>query len=359
MWDLISSFVSLIIGTAYPTLPGGLPYTAPYINQGSVASCYQPDPSNIITLSTSDFTNVTNPRMTLNPKIWGADPLGNPFTSDKDNACKNYVLGSTTPGTTRTFLRVRQDVRISSCKTDELAGPFARGICTGWNNDAAQLARRGSCHTDSYTDLRKIADVQRNGEMLEIFWNPFSYNVICDYKPDDNCGPGDRQNVNLKDFIYVVKKRDAFDQSSHPGCLALWDAGSTNENACSHYFDVYLATDVYQKMQETTVIPTDHSDPMYFLKQIVENCQENTTFIPAPNANQDIPPTYIDAPFVSQNNTGGSNMDTIRPGSPSEETIYNAYIWSNEKIFFDDSGKSLHLIKQGQNTDPIVMCNRP
>lgn len=359
MWDLISAFVSLVIGAATPTLPGGLPYTAPYINQGSVSSCYQPDPSDTITLDISSFSNVSNLRPVLNPKIWSSDPLGSTFTSDTTNLCKNTLLGGTAPGATRTFMLVRRDVRISSCKTDELVGPFAQGMCAGWNNNAVQMTHRGSCDTKDYTDLRKIADVQRNGQTLEIFWNPFSYNVGCDYKANENCGPGSRQNMNLKDFIYVVKKRDSFDSASHPGCVALWDAGSTNENACSHYFDVYLATDMYDQMQQTTTIPTDHNSEMYFLKQIVENCQENTTFIPAPNANQDIPPTYIDAPFVLQSNIGGSNLEKFLPGTPAEESLYNSYIWTKQNIFFDDAGVSLHLVKQGSNTNPIPLCAPP
>ncbi len=323
----------------------------------SRVACYNPQPEVKLTLTwPDDFSNVPDRRPQLNPSVWGDKGLS---SFNTDNSCLTIAMNGRTQ---RTYIRVRQETRIPSCKVDELAGPYASGTCPGWSNNAPELTHRGTCSLDGYTDLRKIAEKKDSqGNPLEIFWNPFSYNVGCNYEKDDNCGPGQRRNINLKDFIYVLKKRDAFDpgrpQDSRPGCPARWDAGATNEEACSHFFDVYMAEDFYRETKSAPAT-NDPESPYYFVKQVLENCQEDTTFIPAPEANLTIPPIFIKTPFVAQNQGTSNSFDKIIPSAASEKTNYLTYIWGRPDLVVPmktnllltsnpDNKKALNICKGG------------
>jgi len=354
MWQLLAGFISLILGVG-GTIPD--PFSTVTNPVGptpgtTIRTCYTPDPNQTLVLTTANFSNVTDPRPTLNPAVWA----GKPSTFNTDASCKG-TSGPMNGLSSRTFIQVRKDVRISSCKTDELAGPYGSGQCTGWGGsvDAAKSeSHRGSCDVAGYTDLRKIADAEENGQPVEIFWNPFSYNVSCHYEKNNNCGPGNRTYINLKDFIYVLRKRDAFDSTSNKGCPVLWDAGSLNLEACSHYFEVYLAKDTYESMQMMDA--TDGKEPAYFLKQIVENCQEETTYHPAALDNLEIPPQFIASPFLKQSDDPSLYIEgKIEPSSDFEKSNYNYFIYDplRKGSFFDAStSESVHLLKVNSIAGP-------
>ncbi len=259
----------------------------------AVRGCYNPEFDQAITLNWSqNFQNVSDRRPQLNPSYFG----GKPGSFNTDATCKIIGMHGYDE---RTYIRVRRDVRLSSCKTDELSGPYnssgtvcERAGSTHW----ARADVRGTCTVTGYTDLRKVADVIKDGQNLEIFWVPLSYNVGCNYEQDNNCGPGPsstRSNFNLKDFIYVLNKRDAFDPNNPDVCEAQWDAGSVNENACSHYFDVYMAKDIWEKVQD----PISDGDPDKkvddFFRQAILNCKEQNWYSPIENPNYPITNPYI------------------------------------------------------------------
>lgn len=343
MLGLISAIIAAIV--SFGAGAAGLGNLSPAGQTSPVAlstnaACYNPQPNVKITLNyPQDFANVTDKRAQLNPKLFSDTPAT--FTSTAD--CQNLVMADKAQ---RNYILVRENVRISSCKTDELAGPLGKGVCPGADfvasGNVVGRAGRGSCSIDGYTDLRKIADSKlSNGTPVEIFWNPFSYNVGCNYKQDANCGPGERRNVNLKDFVYVLKSRDAFVDPDNPGkaplqkdCPVQWDAGSANFDACSHHFDVYMAEDLYLASKSAPAT-NDPENPYYFIKQVLENCQEKTMFIPAPEANLTVPPLFIKSPFIWQNDNKIYANDKIIPGSSVETTNYNSYIWTFPDSFYN------------------------
>ncbi|OGG02079.1 hypothetical protein A2W14_04145 [Candidatus Gottesmanbacteria bacterium RBG_16_37_8] len=372
MWPILAALISSIIGfgaglfgTSYTQYspPGTVVSPTPYFR-----ACYHPQPDIKITLKWPDnFRNLTDNRVTLNPDLFqGKVPYKFNSLTDLDAdgvyECKKSLMNSNTPDSlvpslTRTFIQVRTDLRIASCKTDEYAGPYAVGLCPGIEEDPNGFnasRHRGQCFWKEnwYSDLRKIAEANINGELKEIFWNPYSYNVGCNYEQDKNCGPADGTNVNLKDFLYVLNKRDAFDPNSNAGCPALWDAGSTNDNACSHFFDVYLAEDIYLASKDAPPT-TDPDDPFYFIKNILENCQEQSNFTPIPDSILDIPPSFIRHPFLPASLGSSPQPDKINPQNQTQRTNYNYYVWSKPKIIKPDT---TNLVKITEDARPLNIC---
>lgn len=354
MWNAIVAIITTLLGFGAGSaglinnpLDQKVPIT-PY----NVQACYNPQPNTKLTLKWSDnFVNVPDRRPELNPAVWGDKNLSANFNANA--SCQTIAMGGKGE---RTYILVRKEVRIPSCKTDELAGPYGNGICHGWGENAPELTHRGVCTLDGYTDLRKIAETKdENGQPLEIFWNPFSYNVGCNYKQDSNCGPGDRRNVNLKDFIYVLKKRDAFDPDrERAGCPVRWDAGATNGEACSHFFDVYMAEDFYQETKSAPAT-NDPESPYYFVKQVLENCKEENAFIPAPEANLTMPPIFIKTPFILQNQQVTSATEKVIPSAPSENVNYITYIWGRPDLVIP-SKTNLLTVNNFDNTTPLNLC---
>ena len=343
MLGLISAILAAIVsfGAGAAKLGNFVPQgqTEPIVTSIN-AACYNPQPNVKLTLRyPENFVNVTDYRSQLSPKLFGDAPAS--FNSD--SICSNLVM---TDKATRNYILVREDVRISSCKTDELAGPLGKGLCPGFQETAAGAAasqrHRGSCDINGYTDLRKIADLSKGGTTYEIFWNPYSYNVGCNYKQDENCGPGQRRNLNLKDFIYVLKGRDAFSiDPANPGkppqnadCPVQWDAGSANFDACSHHFDVYMAEDLY-KASKSAPATNDPESPYYFIKQVLENCQEKTQFIPAPESNFTVPPLFLQSPFIWQNDKKVYADSKILPESSQDKVNYLSYIYTFPDVFYN------------------------
>lgn len=361
MWSIIAAILSTLIGFGSGATPSQTP-TGSTLSMG-IKACYNPQPEIKLTLKwPDDFTSVSDFRSNLNPTIFPNLPPYFNSTRDLDGdkipECKVMILNSKTtdlqkPAVERTFIRVREGVRIASCKTDELAGPYGVGYCPDYQGLAAQAARhRGICAVTGYTDLRKIAEIDQGGRLLEIFWNPFSYNVGCNFHQDENCGPGDRRNINLKDFIYVLKGRDAFDPDTKPLCPVLWDAGSTNLDACSHYFDVYMAEDLYQALQSAPVVSDPHH-PYYFLKQVIENCQESSLFLPAAGLIDTMPPGFIPRPFIKQSEAGVGLPDKINPATQTENINYLGYVWRKPNII---KSSLTNLLKTGELAGPPNEC---
>ncbi|KKR33364.1 MAG: hypothetical protein UT63_C0018G0004 [Candidatus Gottesmanbacteria bacterium GW2011_GWC2_39_8] len=325
----------------------GIPNKSPVTSQqpmvtSRVSLCYDPHPEDKITLKwPENFQNLDDKRKTLNPAKFPA--VSEKF--DSESTCQSIMLNEKA---TRNYIRVRSDTRISSCKTDEGTGPYASGECNQGG------AHRGSCSLDGYADLRKVAEIARNGRKEEIFWLPFSHNVGCNYELGNNCGPGDRRNANLKDFIYVLKSRDAFDPQSNSGCPALWDAGSTNQKACSHYFDVYMAEDLSNKFK-TAVKEGDPDYEVYgFFKQAVENCTEQATFFPlVPDPKFSMPPAFLDKPFVPTTQFNLANDQKIVPQNAAQQNNYKYFITSAPNIKQGVTG----LIKFNETTGTnIIEC---
>ena len=362
MWSAIASIISAIVslGATVTGLQNPLNQTTASAQNYNIQACFQPDLTQTITLTWPDnFVNVPDSRSALNPELYAGVPAAFSSTADTNRDsipdCKAIVMDSPTtdlnqPTVSRNFIKVRSDVRIASCKTDELAGLYGIGSCPDYKGTSAAASRhRGMCNTDSYTDLRKVAEVNQNGQNMEIFWNPFSYHVGCDFQKDVNCGPGDRRNVNLKDFIYVLKARDAFDPLTHPACPVMWDAGSVDMDACSHYFDVYMAEDLYYRLQSIPAT-TDPDHPDYFLKQVVENCQEQNLFIPSPDADVYLPPYYIPRPFGS---TGQFPLGKINPLTSLEKFNYNIYVNSKPDVI---NPSLTNLIRVTIMDGPLNLC---
>ena len=363
MWPLIAALIASAFGftagivghkPASPKPPTFLLSPSPFYR-----ACYTPEPDKKITLNwPNNFIDVPDHRRELRPDAFASFPETFNSIWDEDNDgiadCKALVMNSKTtesdlPSLARNFIKVRSDVRISSCKTDEQVGQYAADYDCGWN---PQEARRGSCFIkeNAYTPLRKIAETAVEGETREIFWNPFSYNKGCNYEIDHNCNPDDWNSPNLKDFIYVLKRRDAIDKTEKPNCPSLWDSGSGNESACSHYFDVYLAEDIYQAMQ-TAGIPQDPNDPMYFLKNILENCREQSQFTPLPDSILWIPPSFIRKPFLS---AGSQNLPgKINPIASIERVNYQTYIWGKPNKFISTR---TNLLKSSERLGTLNIC---
>lgn len=360
MWGIISAIIATIISFGAGSSGLGKPNisnSTPVATSGS-GLCYNPQPGVRLTLRYPDnFTNVIDKRPDLNPGLFA----GKPPAFNSDEMCQNLMLNNKAE---RNYIRVRQDVRISSCKTDELAGPLGKGLCPGWG-DPTGIIHRGSCSIDGYTDLRKVADIKQNGQTYEIFWNPFSYNVGCNYKQDFNCGPGERRNLNLKDFIYVLKSRDAYIDPDNPGkkptnegCPVQWDAGSANFDACSHHFDVYMAEDLYTASKSAPAT-NDPESPYYFIKQVLENCQEKTQFIPAPEANLTVPPLFIPSPFIWQNDNKIYSTDKIIPVNSQEKLNYQIYVWTFPDVFYNSkkaATNNLLRLPTDEIAGPFNMC---
>lgn len=360
MWGIISAIIATIIsfgaGSAGLNKPNNS-NTASVVTSTN-GTCYNPQPSVRLTLRYPDnFIGVTDRRPELNPTLFPKVPA----SFDSEPTCQNLMLNNKAE---RTYIRVRQDVRISSCKTDELAGPLGKGLCPDGSKNAA-LGNRGSCDINGYTDLRKVADIKQAGATYEIFWNPFSYNVSCNYKQDSNCGPGERRNLNLKDFIYVLNSRDAFVDPANPNkpptnsdCPVQWDAGSANFDACSHHFDVYMAEDLYTASKSAPAT-TDPESPYYFIKQVLENCQEKTQFIPAPEANLTVPPLFIRSPFVWQNDNKVYSTDKILSASSQEKLNYKIYVWTFPDVFYNSktaATNNLLRLPTDEIAGPFTMC---
>jgi len=314
MQDIISIIGSLIIGIIGGGSNQNPRFSTTNTTDNMTVSCYNPEQEVTLTLNwTANFQNVTDPRPQDNPKYFKDKTRDNQADIFNDDPlCKTMVLRDKEE---KTYIRVRQGVRISSCKTDELAG--SGKPCSRIEDPAEQWAApdlRGKCEVVGYADLRKVADVEKDGQNLEVFWVPLSHNVNC-YKPEDieggkddgiNCGPGpsdQRSNFNLRDFVYVRTARDAFPESgqypfNNQECDPLWDQGSTNENACSHYFDVYMAKDIWDEVESCgEPLPTEHplKQTDDFFCQAVKNCQEKSTFSPIEG-----PGTINADPFVLQ-----------------------------------------------------------
>src|SRR4030042_3198682 len=80
--------------------------------------CYNPEVDVTITVNwNQNFQNVSDLRSKLNPYLFSSRPP----IFNTDPFCKQIALHNFD---TRTYLRVRRDVRISSCKTDEMAGIY-------------------------------------------------------------------------------------------------------------------------------------------------------------------------------------------------------------------------------------------
>jgi len=332
----------------------GLPQSNVTVAQTVVNACYNPQPDVKLTLTWPyNFFNLTDKRVSLNPSIF----KNNHPVFNSENACYEMVLKDTDGNqlNSRNYILVRSDVRISSCKTDELAGPYnIDGVsCPDGSIDAAKI-HRGNCTIDGYSELRKVAEIPQVGlEPLEIFWVPFSHNVGCNYEQNNNCGPGDRTNANLREFIYVLKKRDAYDPNQSANCKVLWDAGSTNKDACSHYFDVYMAEDLYAKLQGD-VVPEDPDYGTYqFYKSAIENCQEQNTVIPIGDTTDfSFPPNFIDKPFVASD-FFQKILGKITPSSDKELKNYQYFVNSNLSI----NPFITSLIQFGQSDETINICN--
>lgn len=360
MWALIAAIFSTIAGfSAGASGLGNFFGPSQPVETYKLASCYAPEPNVKITLKWPDnFTNLTDNRVTLNPAVFGDKPP----TFDSEAGCYPMLLKDTNGNqlASRNYIRVRQNVRISSCKTDELAGPFTtdKAKCASPSVNAA-LTHRGICTLDGYPDLRKVAEVKQNSDVFEIFWNPFSHNVGCNYDPNKpNCSIGDRSNINLREFIYVLKKRDAFppdNSATDPSkCKVLWDAGSTNKNACSHYLDVYMAEDLYKKLSGTQPVPT--SDPDYgaydFYKKAIDNCKEQSLFTPVVDIpTLSFPPTFIDTPFRIADFSFA--LGKIVPETPFEMANYLYYYYAIAPSFFPPK---TNLIQIAKSMNTLSVC---
>lgn len=366
MWGLISAIIASIIsfGAGSAGLGKLIPSTGTIpVQTTRNAACYNPQPGTRLTLRWPDnFVNVSDNRGVFNPNLFQNTT---PFNSD--TMCQNLAMANKAE---RSFIRVREDVRISSCKTDELSGPLGKGSCPGFQdtstNETASQRHRGSCDINGYTDLRKIADVQKDGKTLEIFWNPYSYNVGCNYKQDENCGPGERRNINLKDFIYVLESRDATSNDSanpgkspqNEGCPVQWDAGSANYDACSHHFDIYMAEDLYLASKSAPAT-NDPENPYYFIKQVLENCQEKTQFIPAPEADLTVPPLFLKSPFIWQNDKTVYASGKISSTTSQENINYTSYIWGFPDVFYSvKNAATINLIRlpTDEISGPFSFC---
>ncbi len=365
MFSAIATALSAILGMG--ALLGGPTTTGPTnpdteANIHNALACYSPSPSEMITLTWPDnFVNLTDHRTVLNPHVFGSKPprfSANTDCREKIFTDTNNLLPSADP-IQRTYIKVRTDLRVSSCKVDELAGPYGKGQCENWG-DAPSHTHRGSCTITDYQDLRKVGEVFSDGKIQEIFWVPTSHNVGCDYDPNNpNCQPNaieqDRSNahLNLREFIYVLKRRDAFDfNDPRKGCPARWDAGSADKGACSHFFDVYMAQDLYNK----TITGVDNTDPDYktytFIKEIVENCREDGGFVPIVDVpGIAIPPRFIELPFVSQN-FFTPRLGKITPGNADQFTVYQTYILNRDAI--NPSKTNLTQLRQANMT--ITPC---
>jgi len=357
MWGIIAAIITALIGfgTGSVGLNKLLPGQPTSVSTPTGGLCYNPQPNVRLTLTWPDnFVNLQDKRVILNPGTFGSVP--SQFNTN-EATCRPMIMADTNGITqlSRTYILVRPGLRISSCKTDELAGPFnAQGASCPDGSIAAAFQKRGSCDTEGYTDLRKVAEVNQAGSVSEVFWTPFTHNVGCNYNPNDpNCGIGDRTNINLREFIYVLKRRDAFAPNDPANnCLVLWDAGSTNKQACSHYFDVYMAQDLYGKIN--TALP--ETDPDYktyqFYKSAIENCREESSFTPILDVpGLSYPPQFIFTPFVFQDFSRQQSAK-ILPRNAAELSNYQYFILLAPAI----DPYTTNLLQISISANPINKC---
>lgn len=335
-----------------------------------IKPCYNPELDKQITLKWPDsFQNLKDNRGVLNPNVFTPGTISNPFNSNAQ--CEAMLLKdmSGIEHNPRTYIRVRQDLRVASCKTDELAGPYTLDsqLCTDGQNEAAK-EMRGSCAvTGGFPDLRKVAEAPNpeGGDPLEIFWTPFTHNVGCNFDPEHpNCGQGDKSNMNAKDFLYIKKRADAFDPNTNQECKVRWDERSRHNNPCSHYFDVYLSLDTYEKMQSLftvgvtpTPLPTTHPEWKFqqnyqLFYQRMANCKEQNLFTPITYPEGLIfPPEYIETPFMASGFTNPAQDGKIVT-SDTEFANYCNYVVYNGAVLLP--GASLFKLNELSVGDPLL-----
>src|SRR3990170_3788172 len=95
----------------------------------------------------------------------------------------------------------------------------------------------------------------------------------------------------------------------------------------------------------------DKSDPAYFYKQVMENCQEQMFFTPSPDTLTSIPPSFIYHPFTAQEEANLGTSGKINPTNQNEYKNYNSYIWSKPYIFKPDT---TNLLKITESQNPIT-----
>ncbi|OIO14851.1 hypothetical protein AUJ73_01565 [Candidatus Gottesmanbacteria bacterium CG1_02_37_22] len=345
---------------------GGTAGTSPKtpVTSYGYQQCYNPEPEQVFTLSwPENFTDLTDYRPALNPNIFPPSSFPSKFNS-QEATCKNMILTNLKGDylSPRNYIRVRKDLRVASCKTDELAGPYTvdRQECTNVSRDAASNMR-GVCDiTGAYPDLRKIAEVTKDGEVLEVFWTPYSHNVGCGFNEEKpNCGIGDGTNMNTKEFLYVLKKRDGFNPSQVTDCIVRWDENSHHNNPCSHYFDIYIAQDLYEKLQTVPTgpyVPLPTTDPEYeydqkyhVFKQVMENCHEENTFTPITYPEgYNFPPDFFDTPFMTSG-FASPGKEKIAP-EPAEIIDYCKFVVYAQPVFIAQN--SLHKINEYEIGEP-------
>ena len=357
MWGLLSAIFAAVVGfgAGATGLTGTNSQSPRNVNTYSKTLCYNAETNVKLTLKWPDnFINLKDNRLILNPTEFSGDQLGpnyknrlkadGTFSTD-ETSCKPMMLTSIegTALTTRNYIRIRRNVRISSCKTDELSGPYNADrnnnpptTCDNlypFGPGPAAKDLRGSCAIDQYPDLRKVAEVKVGTATKEIFLVPFTHNAACAYDPNKpNCGPG--TYASLKDFIYVLDKRDAFDPNNPSKCKVKWDAGTTDKQACSHFFDVYMSEDTYKKVSGTVPVPTtDKNWGTYdFFKQAIQNCHEQNLFIPTfDSPTGEIPPKFITNPIVVRDFYVQQNQK-IQPRDAFEVENYKRFFLSNPSL---------------------------
>jgi hypothetical protein len=233
---------------------------------------------------------------------------------------------------------------------------------------------RGQCSVagGSYPDLRKVAEVddpQNPGQKLEVFWTPYSHNVGCEFNDSTpNCGSGDGTNMNLREFLYVLRSRDAFDPANMSDCKVRWDENSRHNNPCSHYFDVYIAQDLWEKMAALPTgpyVPKVTTDPgydlyrqnYYVMRDRIFNCKESSSFTPITDPLA-FPNEYIEMPFVSENKLTAADKSKIIPenSDPWQIANYKRYVIFNSAGYLS---KSLYHVETLDQPPSTCLCLTP
>lgn len=371
--SIFGAILSVIKGV--PNTPAVIQQSPVVVNQppSGGGACYNPEPNVTFTLSTNNFKNLTDYRPQINPTSFPPGRFASTFNTN-EASCKPMIF-TTLSGqllASRNYIRVRQSLRVASCKTDELTGPYRTDptVCYNVSVDAASKIR-GSCQVagGSYPDLRKIAEIddpESPGQKAEVFWTPYTHNVGCEFNDSKpNCGVGDGTNMNMREFLYVLKSRDAFDPSQSLDCKVRWDENSLQNNPCSHYFDVYIAKDLWDKLQAfptgpyTPRITTDPGYDLYrqnyaIMRDRIFNCKEQNTFTPM-NDPLAFPPEYIDKPFTTSVLTPNPNKVIPNPTDDWQKANYSRGIIFNASAGF--LTQSLFHIETIGET--MKMCNKP
>ncbi|OGG13901.1 hypothetical protein A3D77_05150 [Candidatus Gottesmanbacteria bacterium RIFCSPHIGHO2_02_FULL_39_11] len=371
--SVFATILSVIRGV--PNTPATIQQAPVVVNQppGGGSACYNPESNVTFTLTTDNFKNLTDYRPQLNPTSFPPSKFSSTFNT-KEASCKPMIFttlsGQTLPS--REYIRIRKNLRVASCKTDELTGPYRTDptVCYNVSVDAASKIR-GSCEVagGSYPDLRKVAEIddpESSGQTSEVFWTPYTHNVGCEFNDSrPNCGIGDGTNMNMREFLYVLKSRDAFEAAQSLDCKVRWDENSLQNNPCSHYFDVYIAKDLWNKLVAfptgpyTPLITSDPGYDLYrqnyaIMRDRIFNCKEQNTFTPM-NDPLAFPPEYVDKPFTTSIST--ANPDKIIPASTDDwqKANYNRYIIFNASApFLNQSLFHIETI-----TETMKMCNKP